>query len=62
MIIKLLYKFEELRVFIKMKKSQSTLEKFVTQIINQFKYFHDEFEGMCIHNSYLQKKLDDQHD
>jgi hypothetical protein len=34
MIIKLLYKLEELRVFVKMKKSQSTLEKFVTQIIN----------------------------
>lgn len=43
-----------------MKKSQNILEKFITQIINDFKYFHDEFQALAIHNNYMEKKIDDQ--
>lgn len=49
-------RLEELLVSIKSKKSASILEKLLTQIIYDFKFFQDEFKIISHHLSFLQNK------
>ncbi len=56
MIDKMEARLEDLRTAIKAKKSQSILEKLFCQIINDFKFFQDEFKVISHHLSFLQTK------
>ena len=45
-----------MRIAIKTKKGQPVLEKLLCQLINDFKFFHDEFRIISHHLDFLQTK------